>query len=110
MPAAPPAPHHARRVLDPLRGSCVSKELRDAPNCGLPGVELGVQHVLGLLAPHGMLPDACPAAGTQTLRLKTTMEYTWTLISQGQIHWLALGFPPKFHCSSPQVPWQCCSP
>lgn len=30
--------------------------------------------MLGLLIPHGMLPIACPAAGTQTLWLKTTTE------------------------------------
>lgn len=76
----------------------------------VPGAEQHAQHVLGLLVPQGMLPIACPAAGTQTLWLKTTTEHMWTLISQGQILWLALGFPPKFHCSSPQEPWQCCSP
>lgn len=36
----PPVPHHTRKVLDPFRGSCVSKGLKDAPNCAVPGAEL----------------------------------------------------------------------
>lgn len=108
MPAAPPALTMPGGCWIHL-GVPVSAKGQGMPHI-VSGAELDAQHVLGLLVPRWMLPIACPAAGTQTLWIKTTMEHTWTLISQGQILWLALGFPPKFHCSSSQVPWQCCSP
>lgn len=41
---------------------------------------------------------------------ETVMKNIVTLISQGQILWFALDFPPKLHHTSPRVPWQCRSP
>lgn len=38
------------------------------------------------------------------------MKHIRTPISQEQIRWFALDFLPRFHCTSPRVPWQSRSP
>ena len=120
VPAAPPQPLAMPGGCWPhlWAGSCVSKGAEGHPGdvaCPEPSWVPSTVCAGAACSPRGAARclHRCWQKGTRNPKpcgSETTTKHMETLISQGQILWFALDFPPKFHCTSPRVPWQCRSP